>query len=627
MRRTLLAAALAGLAVGGCAHSKSARPPEIEGGPVGMEPTPSIYDTINRGTSPSVAKSTLPDPANPNWSGAPLIATRPETGLAPRAAADPNAAPAAARAAAPAQAQAPVQAQAAPTTRWSEPPQELPADATAAQRVAMEPDLDDDEHALPPAVEADPDEALPTLPDVAPAPAPAPTRPQAAPAVEMEDDPLLGPNPDLMPAMEPSPPAEEDPPLGFDPDPRPATEPSPPADPAVAEPAPAKPASPKPAPPLEAAPDEDEEEPLPPLEAAPSASADSAPAPRVDAMVRQVSTTSAPTGADVDDSGWKQAGMAAARVGDEVVTLGELRTAVKEAVQRQGGKVSELSREELNYVAQNVLATLIDRTLMVQEAKHKLKNDEKQLLRLQEAADGYWREYELPPLLRQHYVQDEHQLRRKFEREGRSLPELQSNFRQEFVAHSFMMQMIGDRVDVGLPEMLKYYEEHKNDERNHRQPAIIWREILVDKTRHATPAEARAKADALLARVRRGEDFAAVAAAESEAPALIKAAGGLMETAPGGYVVAAVNRAIEALPLDTVSDVVEGPDSFHVLRVEARRPGGPASFAELQDSIRAALRERKTQEQRRLLLASLRKKTIVTTIFDGTASDPNHVSR
>jgi peptidyl-prolyl cis-trans isomerase SurA len=344
-------------------------------------------------------------------------------------------------------------------------------------------------------------------------------------------------------------------------------------------------------------------------------------------MVQRVSTDSAPAGADVDDSHWKQAGLSAARVGDDVVTLGELRIAVKEAVQKRGGKVSQLSRDELNYVAQNVLAALIERTLLVQEAKHMLKSNDKQLSKLQEAADAFWRENELPSLLRQYFVEDERQLRRKFEEEGRSLSAIQSEFRQEFVAHSFLMQKIGDKIDVGLPEMLKYYEQHRGDKTNHRGPTIVWREILVDKSKHASPAEARAKADALLARLRQGEDFAAVATAESEGPALIKAAGGLMETAPGGYVVAAVNRAVETLPLNTVSDVVEGPDSFHVVRVESRGAGGPATFAELQDSIRTALREQKMVRQRTLLIASLRKKTIITTIFDGTASDPNQASR
>ena len=100
-----------------------------------------------------------------------------------------------------------------------------------------------------------------------------------------------------------------------------------------------------------------------------------------------------------------------------------------------------------------------------------------------------------------------------------------------------------------------------------------------------------------------------------------------METSPGGYGVAAVNQAIEALPLGVVSGVIEGPSSLHIVRVERRRPAGPASFAELQDEIRREIFTEKSTRERRLLLDKLHANNVITTIFDGTESDPNTVKR
>lgn len=609
MKRLTLAAALAGLAMGGCAQSRSAKFAEEPAQPVGLVPTPSIHETINRGTDPGVARTTLPDPSSPNWSGAPLIPRRPETGLAPKvASSDGRTTPAEMHDAAVAAA------------RRGEPLREPSAAPTASPRVSEEPEP----ASLPPMIEAaptttaavEPTEAEPApeagplpepeasggpLPEPAPAaeplPEPAPA-PEAAPA----GDPLLGPNPELMPAMEPSPPAATpNRPQAASPEPAPT-----PAD----EPTPAPEPAPEPAP-------------------APSGelpSAAMAPAPRMDASIQRASTASAPPGADVDDSNWKEASRAAAHVGDEIITLRELVTAVKETVRKQGGNISQLSKQEQNVVAQHILNALIERSLMVQEAKHQLKSKDKQLVKIQEAADSVWRETELPPLLRQYGVENEKQLAQKLEEDRRSLGAMRQNFRQEFLAYAFMEQKLG-KVEVGLPEMLKYYEAHRDDKVNQRAPAIVWREILIDKRRYASPEEARRKADALLERLRRGENFAAVAAAESDAPAKLKAAGGLMETAPGSYVVAAVNQAIDSLPLNTTSDVVEGPGSLHILRVEERRPGGPASFAELQDSIRATLRSELGEERRKVLVDGLRKKALITTIFDGTESDPNRVRR
>ena len=98
------------------------------------------------------------------------------------------------------------------------------------------------------------------------------------------------------------------------------------------------------------------------------------------------------------DRNWKEAGRAAARVGDEVITLHDLVLNVKEQL-KKNPPGRDLSRQELNMVAKSVLAGLIERTLIAQEAKRELKNP-KQLDRLYEAADKYWREEELPPMMR-----------------------------------------------------------------------------------------------------------------------------------------------------------------------------------------------------------------------------------
>ena len=70
MRRKI-AVGMLGLALAGCAQSRSSLPVAASRGqPIGMEPVPSINDTINRGTGdPAIVQATLPDPKNPNWSG------------------------------------------------------------------------------------------------------------------------------------------------------------------------------------------------------------------------------------------------------------------------------------------------------------------------------------------------------------------------------------------------------------------------------------------------------------------------------------------------------------------------------------------------------------------------------
>ena len=73
MKRQFIAGVM-GLALAGCAHSRS-EVPKGPGtgnpvGPVGMQPVPSIHDSVNRGTgNAAMAQSALGDPNDPRWSG------------------------------------------------------------------------------------------------------------------------------------------------------------------------------------------------------------------------------------------------------------------------------------------------------------------------------------------------------------------------------------------------------------------------------------------------------------------------------------------------------------------------------------------------------------------------------
>jgi hypothetical protein len=183
-----------------------------------------------------------------------------------------------------------------------------------------------------------------------------------------------------------------------------------------------------------------------------------------------------------------------------------------------------------------------------------------------------------------------------------------------------MKAKVGPKMTVSLPEMREYYLEHLHD---FDQPAqIVWREVVVDFDKFKSRTEARAKADVLLGRLLRGEDFAKLASAESHGPNKVK--GGIWETSPGGYGVEAVNVALDSLPMGRISQVIEAPTSYHIVRVEKRRAAGPASFAEVevQDKIRNTIFNEKIRRETSTFIAKLRKRTLIWTMFDPPEKDP-----
>jgi parvulin-like peptidyl-prolyl isomerase len=322
---------------------------------------------------------------------------------------------------------------------------------------------------------------------------------------------------------------------------------------------------------------------------------------------------------------WKQAGRAAARVGDEIITFHDLLFAVKE-YRRRYQNAQPPTKEQLNDLASAILNNLIERSLLVQEAKRQIKNP-KQIDKFMEMADRVWREEQLPPLQYRYAVETEQQLREKFKEEDRSLEAMHQNFRQDFLAQSFLHEKLKGRLKIELPDLLKYYNEHVGKHDFDRPAQITWRELVVAVGKSPKRDEALRRAEELLEKLRRGGDFAQLARTESDGPTSSRNRGGLMQTSPGGYAVTTVNAALETLPIGQVSGILEGPNSFHIVRVESRRAAGAATFAEVQDEIRPILSDKRFETERKALIAKLRQQTVISTIFDGTESDPNRAVR
>jgi peptidyl-prolyl cis-trans isomerase D len=134
---------------------------------------------------------------------------------------------------------------------------------------------------------------------------------------------------------------------------------------------------------------------------------------------------------------------------------------------------------------------------------------------------------------------------------------------------------------------------------------------------------ARKKADAALARLKKGEDFAKVAAEVSEDPNT-KGSGGDLGIIREGLLDDAVGKAAMALDPGKLSDPVESPSGFHVLRVDEVIPAKKTPLAEVKGDIaRELLADDKTdallKERSQAALAAVRSGQGLTTLFPAPA--------
>jgi hypothetical protein len=355
----------------------------------------------------------------------------------------------------------------------------------------------------------------------------------------------------------------------------------------------------------------------PPLASTPDAAAPS------DASVRPASTTassSTPSSNQNDPTAVRtelrarpssEYSEVAARVGEEIITLRELRRAYAETKKKCVPDGHRLTPEETDQLARMALDNLIDRSLILQEAKRLMKSP-KQWDKFKEFASQAWLEDELPPLLRRYAASNVYELKQKLNEKGKSLDEMREEFVSTRMSREFVNMKVYNKLSVDLPVMRDYY--NANLKKFDRPAEITWREVVVEVSRYPSRADARRKAEAVLAKLRRGDDFATVAKAESEGPTAGE--GGLWKTGPGSLAEPALNQALDTAALNQVSSIIEGPTSFHILRVEARRNAGPARFDEVQEKIRETLIEQIYERETKALIEKLRDQTLVTTKFD-----------
>jgi peptidyl-prolyl cis-trans isomerase SurA len=180
---------------------------------------------------------------------------------------------------------------------------------------------------------------------------------------------------------------------------------------------------------------------------------------------------------------------------------------------------------------------------------------------------------------------------------------IQSGALRESVRNQILVEQVRQdvfrRVGVTDPEADAYYRAHVREFA--AGPAIVFREILValpplEDTR-GSPAAAADYDRALIRfvkardRVTRGESFADVARAESDAPS--KTAGGAVGPVDPHTLPAPLGAALAKLSVGDVSAPVRTEEGYRLLKLESVAAPRPATFDTFRGSIIAELLARK----------------------------------
>lgn len=264
----------------------------------------------------------------------------------------------------------------------------------------------------------------------------------------------------------------------------------------------------------------------------------------------------------------------AAVVGDTPIPLSrveeELNLTLAE-LQRTGRPMPQDSAEVAR-MRRDIVDRLIDDELLLQQALKDttVKVTEQQV---QSATDAAVRQA-------RSQFQTDLEFRRQLQQAGMGTPEEYRRFISEQVRRDLLKQQLVQRlrerqeirsVPPTEAEVRAYYDATKAQQP--RRPATVsFRAIMVrPEPTPAAKAVARARADSVLAEIRKGADFATLARRFSDDPGS-REDGGDLGWFRRGRMVAEFEQAAFRLRPGQVSDVVETPFGFHIIQVERIEP-------------------------------------------------------
>jgi len=175
-----------------------------------------------------------------------------------------------------------------------------------------------------------------------------------------------------------------------------------------------------------------------------------------------------------------------------------------------------------------------------------------------------------------------------------TIEEVRRSFERDLLVQALVNRTIRDTVVVSLAAVREYYAANPQ---YFDTTQVRARHILVLVPADATPdtvASARARAEALLGRIRAGEDFATLAGRYSGDQASA-ARGGDLGFTPRGRFIKPFEDAVFALQPGEVSDVVTTPFGFHIVQAIERREGHLAFDEALAERIRAVMVQGRVQ--------------------------------
>lgn len=291
-----------------------------------------------------------------------------------------------------------------------------------------------------------------------------------------------------------------------------------------------------------------------------------------------------------------------ARVNGEPITERDLMIAVQKKIPMISFH-RNVSKEKLMAVKKDVLQDLINDELIYQDAKGKVAVSEEEL------------EKEMEKVRKR--FKSEKDYKQAIVKSGTTESALKERYRRELMIRKMKEKEIYRKAEVTEAEARRYYEQNKGRFLAPEKLKLweIFLEVPPNATREEREAK-RKKAEEILQRIRKGEDFGRLAWDYSEDRYKYKS--GELGYIHRGRLNPEVERALKNVKAGEITDVIETIYGYYIFKVGEIVPPKQLSFDEAKKKLIRQLRESRAKKLREEYLKRLRKKAKIEIFMEKT---------
>jgi parvulin-like peptidyl-prolyl isomerase len=292
-----------------------------------------------------------------------------------------------------------------------------------------------------------------------------------------------------------------------------------------------------------------------------------------------------------------------AQVNADVITLSMLKKDMAEAAealrQQRGGMTEQQATEEISKRRNEIIVTLVNEQLLVQKGKEMGMTEEVEAevnRRMLDVAkrEGFKSLAQLEQAMRENNIDP---------------AAVRNTMRTEIIKTWVLGREVDQKIFFSLTEseVKSYYEANKDKFR--KPETIVLSEIFLS-TVGKDPKEVRERADKLVAQLRAGADFGALAMVQSEREVNGKRVAPESKGKLGTYAMNDISKedvanALKNLKAGGVTDPLETEGGIIILRMDERTPAGEATFDE--NKVREAMTVSRMDKERKTYLDNLRR--------------------